>query len=185
MRVIIAVVILLSFPVAALAQEDIEPRTVGGPGVMTVGIGGFVDGFSSSEEPFPVHAAVHADVSRFLTGRIAIRGGLIGATTFREDEDELRSGPGAASLHALVSGLYYFTPQSMASFYGGVEYRAQLMRRAGGERGTALGIVGLQATLSSRAAVFVQGGYGARLSRGDEGEVQTRITGEIGVRVKF
>jgi hypothetical protein len=177
--------VLLLLPAAALAQEDIEPRIVGAAGTNSLGIGGFIDSFSSSEETFPLHATVHVEVTRFLTDRIALRGGVIGSTTFRDDNDEIVTGPGAASLHALVSGLYYFTPRSMLSLYTGVEYRAQLMRRAEQDSGTALGLGGLQATISSRASLFVQGGYGARLTRGDDGELQTRLTGEIGVRIRF
>lgn len=187
MGVIIALfaLFLLSSPAAVFAQEDIEPRTVGASGVNTVGVSGFIDTFSSSESTFPLHASLHADVGRFITGRIAVRGGLIGSTTFRDDSDEISTGPGAASLHALISGLYYFTPQSMVSLYTGVEYRVQLMRRADKDSGTALGLGGLQATISSRASLFVQGGYGARLTRGDEGELQARLTGEVGIRIKF
>lgn len=187
MRVIIGcfVLVLWLSPAAAYAQEDIEPRAVGEAGTNSIGLGGFIDNFSSSAETFPLHATAHLEVSRFLTNRIALRGGVIGSTTFRDDSDEIVTGPGAASLHALVSGLYYFTPQSMLSLYTGVEYRAQLMRRAEKDSGTALGLGGFEATLSSRASLFIQGGYGARLTRGDDGELQTRLSGEIGVRIKF
>lgn len=185
MRVIIGFVLLLFCPMTASAQEDIEPRIVGAAGVTTVGIGGFIDGWSSAEEDFPVHVSVHADVSRFLTNHLAVRGGIVGATTLRDDTDDIVTGPGAASLHGRVGGLYYFTPGSMLSLYTGIEYRAQLMRRADKDAGTALGIAGLQATVSSRASLFVEGGYGARLTRGDEGELQTRVAGELGVRIKF
>jgi hypothetical protein len=114
-----------------------------------------------------------------------VRGGIVGAASFRQDDDESTQGPRAASLHALISGLYYFTPQSMLSLYSGAEYRAQLTRRADKDSGSALAVAGVEATLSSRASVFVEGGYGARLTRGDEGERQTRIAGRVGVRIKF
>lgn len=179
------VVIALGAPARpAAAQEDIEPRTVGERGVTTIGIGGFLDQLSSSEETFPMHLTVHVDVNRFITSRFAVRGGVIGSTTFRED-DEPPAGPGVAALHALGGVFYYFTPQSMVSAYAGGEYRAQLTRRAERDSGTVLGIGGVQATLSSRASVFVQGGWGRRLTRGDEDELQTRIAGEIGLRIKF
>jgi hypothetical protein len=185
MRVIIGFVLLLLSPIAAAGQEDIEPRTIGATGVNTIGLGGFIDGFSSPEESLPVHASVHADVTRFLTDHLAVRGGVIGSTTFRDAGDEITTGPGAASLHGLISGLYYFTPQSMLSLYSGIEYRAQLMRRADKDAGSALGVIGVQATVSSRAALFVEGGYGARLTRGADGELQTRIAGQVGLRIKF
>ena len=179
------IVLFTSIAATAAAQEDIEPRVVGAGGVNSVGISGFIDALSSSEATFPVHATMHLDVGRFVTGRIAVRGGLIGSTTFRDDSDEISTGPGAASLHAAISGLYYFTPGSMLSAYGGAEYRAQLTRRAERDSGTALGVAGIEATVSSRASFFVQGGYGARLTRGDEGELQTRLVGAIGLRIKF
>ncbi len=170
---------------AATAQEDVEPRTVGGRGVTTIGLAGFVDKFSSTEATFPTHATLHLDVSRFVTGRFAVRAGLLGSTTFGESDDEAPVGPGAAALHALGGVNFYFTPQSLLSFYTGAEYRAQLTRRADQDAGTILGLGGLQATVSSRASVFVQAGYGARLSRGDDGELQTRVTGEVGFRLRF
>ena len=124
-------------------------------------------------------------MNRFISGRLAVRAGLIGNTFFGDSEGETPAGPQAAALHAHGDVLFYFTPQSMMSGYTGVEYRAQLTHRADKDAGTALGLAGLEATLSSRASVFVQGGYGVRLTRGDEGELQSRIVGEIGFRIRF
>ena len=182
--VVLALLMLALLANPAAAQEDIEPRTVGGRGVMSIGVAGFIDKVSSSEETFPTHLTLHVDVNRFLTGRFAVRGGVIGSTTFGDD-DEVPTGPGAAALHAFGGLFYYFTPQSILSAYAGGEYRAQLTHRAERDSGTMLGIGGVQATLSSRASVFVQGGFGRRLTRGDEDELQTRIAGEIGLRFKF
>ena len=179
--------VLIAIAVAArpaAAQEDIEPRTVGERGVTTIGISGFLDQLSSSEETFPTHLTLHIDINRFITSRLSVRGGMIGSTTFGDDEDA-PTGPGVAALHAVGGAFYYFTPQSMVSAYAGGEYRAQLTRRAERDSGTLLGIGGVQATLSSRASVFVQGGWGRRLTRGGEDELQTRIAGEIGLRIKF
>jgi hypothetical protein len=186
-RVILAftMVVLNSRNVAA-QTEDVEPRSVGGAGVMSLGISGFVDKLMSSEDTFPFQATVQVDVTRFLTTRIAIRGGLIGSGSFGgDDSDDLPTGPGQPALHALVGGFFYFTPESMMTFYSGGEYRAQLTRRADRDAGTLLGKAGLQAALSSRTSIFVEGGYGARLTRGDEDELQTRIVGEVGIRIKF
>lgn len=178
-------VFTLAACVPSWAQEDLEPRIIGARGTTTIGLSGFIDKYASSESSFPTHATINADVTRFITGRMALRGGLIGSTTFGESNDEDATGPGAAALHALGSVLFYFTPQSMVSLYTGGEYRAQLTDRADGDAGTLLGLGGLQAAVSSRASVFVQGGYGGRLSRGDEGEFQSRLVGEIGVRLRF
>jgi DNA-binding winged helix-turn-helix (wHTH) protein len=179
---ILALIALTATPAAA--QEDVEPRTVGRRGVTSVGVAGFLDKVSSSEDTFPTRLTLHVDVNRFVTGRIAVRGGVIGSTTFGDD-DEAVTGPGAAALHAIGGVFYYFTPQSILSAYAGAEYRAQLTHRADRDSGTVLGMGGVQAMLSSRASVFVQGGLGRRLTRGDEGELQTRIAGEIGLRFKF
>lgn len=186
MRVCAATVVwavLVAAP--AWAQDDLEPRMVGHRGVTTIGLSGFVDRFASTEDRFPTHLTLYADVTRFVTDRIAVRGGLVGSTAFGETTDANATGPGAAALHALASGLYYFTPRSMASLYAGLEYRAPLTRRAEQDAGTALGVLGVEASLSSRASLFVEGGYGARLTRGDEGERQYRVAGAIGVRIRF
>lgn len=148
------------------------------------GISGFVDRFSSNEDDFPWRVSMYVDLSRFITSKLAVRGGLVGATTFHDDDDE-SVGSSASSVHGFASALYFFTPQSMASLYSGVEYRAQLNRRAERDAGTALAIGGVQAMLSSRAGLFVEGGYGIRLTKGDEGETLTRLTGQIGVRIRF
>lgn len=150
---------------------------------MMAGVSGFIDHFSSSEDSYPWKVSVYFDVSRFVTSKIAVRGGLAGATTFHEDDES--SGPAASSIDAFVSGLYFFTPQSMVSLYSGAEYRAQLNRRAETDAGSVMGVGGLQATLSSRAGLFVEAGYGVRLTQGDEGESLTRLTGQVGIRVRF
>lgn len=172
----------------AYAQnEDLEPRSVGEAGVSAIGLSGFIDKFSSSEEAFPWHVTAHVDFTRFVTGHIAIRGGLLGSTTFGgdEEEDSAVTGPGASALHAHGGAAYYFTPDAMASLYAGGEYRAQLTDRAERDAGTVLGKGGVQAAFSSRVSLFVEGGYGIRLTRGAEDERQTRIVGEMGVRIKF
>lgn len=181
---ILVVVAGLSISSAAWAQEEIEPRVVGASGTMMAGVSGFIDKFSSSEDDYPWRVALYFDVSRFVTSKIAVRGGLVGATTFQDEDDE-SSGSSASSIHGFASVLYFFTPQSMASFYSGAEYRAQLNRRADRDAGTLLGVAGVQAMLSSRAGLFVEGGYGIRLTDGDEGEKLTRLTGQIGVRIRF
>lgn len=182
----LAILLLLAAAaVPAAAQEDVEPRIVGKRGTTTIGLAGFIDRFGSSEDTFPTRATMLVDATRFVTGRIAVRAGLIGAAAFGEDDDDEITGPGAATLDAHGGALFYFTPQSMVSFYAGLEYRSPLTRRADKEAGTALGLGGFQATVSSRVSVFMHGGYGMRLTRGDEGELQTRLTGELGFRIRF
>ena len=175
----------LVMAVPAFAQEDVEPRTVGGRGVTAIGLSGFIDRYSSTESTFPTLLTFQADISRFLAARIAVRGGLIGSTALGQDEDEATSGPGSAAIDARGAALYYFTPQSIASGYAGVEYRAPLTNRVEGETGSAFGLAGVEASLSSRASVFVQGGYWMRLTRGGEGERQWRIAGDLGIRIRF
>lgn len=183
-RVMIAGILMLATS-PAFAQEDVEPRIVGARGRTAMGIAGFIDRFASSEDDFPTHATLSFDVSRFITRRIAVLGGLIGHTSFGGDEDDVVAGPGVAALHARGGALFYFTPDAMISAYAGTEYRAPLKPRAEQDAGSLLGLGGMQAALSSRASLFVQGGYGARLTRGDEGELQTRLTAEIGFRLRF
>jgi len=149
-----------------------------------IGAAGYVDRFSSSEDTFPTNYTLHVDVSRFVTSRMAIRGGLVGTTSVGAEED-LPAGPGASALYALVGGLYYFTPRSMASLYAGGEYWAQLTQRAASDAGVVVGTVGAQGLVSSRASLFIEGGYGVGLTRGDEGELRSRIVGRAGVRLRF
>jgi hypothetical protein len=181
---ILVVVTGLSVASTASAQEEIEPRIVGAAGTMMAGVSGFIDRFASTEDDYPWRLALYVDVSRFVTSKIAVRGGLVGATTFWDDDNE-SSGASASALHAFGGALYFFTPRSMASLYSGAEYRAQLNRRGERDAGTVLGVGGVQAMLSSRAGFFVEGGYGIRLTEGGEGETLTRLTGQIGVRIRF
>ena len=60
-----------------------------------------------------------------------------------------------------------------------------LTNRAEHDAGTVLGKGGVQAAISARISLFVEGGYGVRLTRGAEDERQTRIVAELGVRIKF
>ena len=183
--VVSALLLLIVTASPAAAQDDIEPRTVGARGRTTVGIAGFVDRFASPEEDFPTQATLHVEVARFLTRHIAVIGGLTGSTSVGRDDEDSTGGPGVSALHARGGALYYFTPDAMISAYAGPEYRAPLTGRGERESGSVLGLGGFQAAISSRASVFVQGGYGARLTRGDEGELQTRLSAEIGFRIRF
>jgi len=169
-----------------IPTEETEPRIIGRPGTMMVGFSGFVDRFFSPEEVLPINYSVQIDVCRFVTKRLAIRVGAVGTGSVGgEDDDQLRSGSGAPSLHAAGGMLFYFTPQSMVSFYTGGEYWAQLTQRSGRDTGSFLGVAGLHAAISSRASVFIQGGVGARLARGDSDELFTRFVAQMGLRLKF
>lgn len=172
---------------AAHAQtEEIEPRVVGGSGLMSIGVSGFVDTFRSSEDTFPLNATLQVEVTRFLTNRFAARGGLVGAARLGDEEtDESPTGPGTTALDALAGVYFYFTPESMVSVYAGPEYRMPLTERAEREAGTLLGMAGVDAAVSSRTSVFVEGGYGFRFTRGDGDELQTRIVGKVGFRIRF
>ena len=73
----------------------------------------------------------------------------------------------------------------MISMYLGAEYWAQLTEREAGDTGSLLGTAGLQAAVSSRASMFIQGGFGARLARGEDDELLSRIVAQMGLRIKF
>ena len=172
-RVLVAMVAVLAAGAGtATAQlEEIEPRTVGGRGATFVGMSGFVDRFSSPDEALPLNYTAQVDVTRFLTRRIAIRFGVLGTGSVGgEESTDDATGPGAAALHVGGGGLFYFTPGSMGSAYAGMEYWAQVTHRADNDAGSAVGKFGFQAVISSRASVFVEGGYGVNLRRGEEDE---------------
>jgi hypothetical protein len=180
-----AVVLAVSVPASA-QTEDLEPRVIGTSGSMSLGLSGFIDRFMSSQDDFPLNATLHVDVARFVTGNIAVRGGLIGTAAFGgDDESDPPTGPGVAAIHAVGGAFFYFTPRSLVSPYAGAEYRGQLTRRAERDAGTLLGKGGIEAAVSSRVLVFIEGGYGARLTRGEDDEMQRRIVGEVGFRIRF
>lgn len=144
---------------------------------------------------------MQVDGHRFVSSKIAIRLGVIGGGSFggtsdddddEDDEsddddsdDDTTTNLEAAAVEALVGAVYYLTPESMWSFYGGAEYRARVTERSSGDPGAVSAVLGLQGALSSRASFFIEGGYGIRLRRGDEGELQTRIVGLAGLRIRF
>jgi hypothetical protein len=169
-----------------VVSEDVEPRNIGTAGTMVFGVAGFVDRFHSSERSLPTNYTAQIDVGRFISDKFLVRGGLAGSGSFGgDDDDERPTGAGAPSLHAFGGLLYYFTPQSMVSLYSGAEYSAQLTQRAEEDAGSIVGRVGLQGAVSSRASVFIEGGYGVGLTKGDEGELVSRFIGQFGIRLKF
>jgi hypothetical protein len=167
-----------------LPSEEIEPRIVGGRGTTSLGIAGFLNGSFSSEQALPTTFIVQLDAARFVTERVAVRFGVAGDGRIRgEAVDE--EGLAASALHAIGGFQFHFTPRSILSAYAGADYSMQLTQRAGGERGTILAKFGIIGAVSSRAGFFIEGGYGARLTRGDEGELITRATAQVGIRIKL
>lgn len=192
---------MMLMPVAAYAQvagappsavgglpesEDIEPRIVGHKGTTQIGFAGFFDRVYSSEKLMPLNYTVQFDAGRFITKRFVAKLGLVGSgSRGGENASDLASGPGAPSLEATGGLMFYFTPESIISFYTAAEYWAQLTQRSGPDSGSVVGKVGLQAAVSARASFFFEGGYGVRITRGDGGELMTRINGQVGLRIKF
>ena len=190
-----ALVLSLSIGVAVRAQsspannqlvpEDLEPRTIGAAGVTLVGVAGYIDKFSSSEDTFPGTYTLQVDVTRCLTGRHAVRRGLAGSGTFGGDETDATTGIGVPALHGTAGALFYFSPQNMVSLYSGVDYWAQITQRADSDAGSVVGTLGVQGALSSRASIYFEGGYGLGLSKGEDDETLRRFVGRVGVRLKF
>ncbi len=170
---------------AAAAGEEIEPRVIGHTGVTLLGASGTMSRFFSSEQLMAGTYTVQVDAHRFIFSKVALRFGVVGTDAFGVADDEDSATTSTTALEALGGALYYFTPESIWSFYAGGEYRARLTRRFSGDAGSAGAIAGLQGALSARASFFVEGGYGLRLRRGDEGDLQTRIVGLAGVRFRF
>ena len=166
-------------------NEDVEPRVVGVRGTTAIGVAGYADRIASEDDNLPLHLTLQVDVSHFLTTRIAVRGGVIGSGALGGDPDGVATGVGVTALHAFGSAACYFTPGSMASFYAGAGYWAQITARDGPDNGSILGLGGMEAALSSRANVFVEGGYGIGLTKTDAGATRQRFVARIGVRVKL
>jgi hypothetical protein len=168
-------------------SEDLEPRVVGDPGTMTLGFSGYVNRFFSTDKYLPTNYAFEVDVQRFLTAHFVARGGVTGAGAFGgEDDDKGASGTGMSALYAGGGLLYYLTPKSIASLYGGVEYWAQVTNRGdSADRGSAIGSIGWEATLSSRASFFVEAGAGVGLTRATDNSALTRFQGRVGLHIKL
>ena len=168
-------------------SEEVEPRVVGQRGVTLLGLSGAMSRFFSSEQLMAGTYTVQVDAHRFVLDKVAVRFGVVGTDAFggEPDDDDDDAGSATRVLEAFGGGVYYFTPESIWSLYGGAEYRARITNRSTGDAGSVNGIAGLQGALSSRASFFVEGGYGLRLRRGDEGELQTRIVGQAGIRFRF
>jgi hypothetical protein len=195
-RAAIAILSLLTGSVGAGAQvqsksddaasEDLEPRIIGKTGTTMIGLGGYVDRFSSPERTSPLNYTAQIDVSRFVTQKFVVSAGLAGSGAAGGDESEdLPTGSGAPALHAFGGLLYYFRPQSILSFYSGGEYWAQLTRRANADAGSIVAKAGLQGAVSSRASFFLEAGYGLGLTQDEDGDVLSRIVGRVGIRLKF
>ena len=134
----------------------------------------------------PLNYTLQVDAVRFVTNHIAVQVAMSGSGSIGGDEPfEQPTGPGAPSLHLRAGALYFLTPKSMMSFYAGGAYANQLTQRAGTDASAIVATGGLQAVLSSRAALFVEGGYGFGLKRGTEGELVTSIVGQVGFRIRF
>lgn len=168
---------------ARAQDEDVEPHIVGARGVTSIGVSGFLDKRVSSDDTVPLNATLQVDVTRFLTARLAVRGGVIGTARFGIEEDD--ADVEAPALFARAGALFFWTPQKMASVYTGTEYRAQLTARAAHDAGSVFAVGGVEAALSSRTGVFLEGGYGIGLSRGEDERRQTRLVGVVGFRIKL
>ncbi|MFI5077512.1 MAG: hypothetical protein ACHQRO_09230 [Vicinamibacteria bacterium] len=166
-------------------NEDVEPRVVGVAGRTAIGLAGYADRITSEDDNLPFHLTLQVDVSHFLTRRIAVRGGVVGSGALGGDADDVPAGIGVTALHAFGAASYYFTPGSMASFYAGAGYWAQITARDGPDSGSILGLGGMEAALSSRATVFVEGGYGLGLTKSADGATRQRFVARVGVRVKL
>jgi hypothetical protein len=170
---------------AVTPNEDIEPRVIGTPGTMALGLSGYADWITSAGDNLPFNLTLQVDFSRFVTRSIAVRGGVAGAAAFGGDPDDRTDGTGQPALHAFGAGLYYFTPQSLASAYAGAGYWAPITGRDGADAGSVLGLGGVDAAISSRALVFLEGGYGVGLTKSDDGATRQRFIARVGVRFKL
>ena len=185
-----ALVLLLVTSTTASAQgnapagEDVEPRTIGSSGTLLVGGAFHFDRVYSSERLLPLNFTLMGDVTKFVTPRLALRGGIVGSGSRGGDDAEERpTGVGVAALHGHGGLFFYLTPRSMWSLYVGGGYSSQLTQRDANDRGTVLGTLGLEGAISSRVHLFVDAAYGTGLSRGDENT--TRLTTYAGLRLRL
>ncbi len=169
----------------AAQSEELQPRIIGTTGTMKIGFAGYADRFFSSENSFSTNYTAQVDIGRFIARKLAVRGGLAGTGNFGGGESDLPTGRGAPALYAFGGVLYYFAPQSMWSIYSGGEYWAQLTQRADPDAGSVVAKLGIEGAVSSRVSIFVDGGYGFGLTKGEDDELLTRFVGQIGLRLKL
>lgn len=185
--------LLTSTPIAAQPpaitqpplSEDVEPRTIGDTGTTLIGFSGYVDRYFSSERGMAANYTTQFDIGRFVTPTLVARGGIAGSGSLGGEDTDTSAGIGVPALHLSAGLLHYFTPRSMLSLFAGGEYATALTRRDATERGSLMGLFGIQGALSARASVFVEGGYGIALMRGEDDEALSRTAGRIGLRLKF
>lgn len=167
-------------------REDLEPRIIGAAGTTAVGFSGYVDKFFSPDTGLPTNYTIQVDVNHFLTNKWVVRGGLAGSGSYGgDDSDELSTGPGAAAVHALGGASFYFTPRSIWSMYAGVGVAVQITQRSGSGMSSLIGSLGLQGAVSSRASLFIEGGFGRGLNKDDDDNRLSRFVGSIGIRLKL
>jgi hypothetical protein len=166
-------------------SEEVEPRTIGGEGTTMIGFSGYVDRFFSSERGMSTNYTTQIDIGRFVTSTLLVRGGIAGSGSVGGEDADTAAGIGVPALHLAAGLFHYFTPRSMLSLFAGGEYSMALTRREATERGSLMGLLGIQGAVSARASVFVEGGYGIALMRGADDERLSRATGRIGIRLKF
>ena len=81
-------------------DEDVEPRVIGTRGTTAIGLAGYADGVTSADDDLPLNLTLQVDVGRFLTQRIAVRGGVVGTGVLGGDPEgepvrhRLGEGPG-------------------------------------------------------------------------------------------
>lgn len=154
-----------------------------------MGFSGYADRVFSRSDNAPLNYTLQIDVARFVSDRIALLGGvagsdsIVGADEDAPEDEDASDTFGTPALHAFGGARLYFTPGSMTSVYAGAEYWTQLTHRESGDVGVVMAIAGAQGVLSSRASLFVEGGYGWGLAGGDRRIA--RIAGRIGVRLKW
>jgi hypothetical protein len=171
---------------AVTPSEDIEPRVIGTPGTMALGLAGSGDQMTSGDDYLPFNLTLQVELNRFLTHSIAVRGGVVGSAALGGDPDDRTDGTGQPALHAFGAGLYYFSPRSLASLYAGAGYWWQMTARGdSADAGSVLGLGGVEASVSSRATVFVEGGYGIGLTKSDDDATRQRFLARVGVRLKL
>jgi hypothetical protein len=165
-------------------SDDLRPHIIGTKGTTMIGFGGYLDRVYSSERILPVNYTIQIDLSRFVSKRVVVRGGLSGSGSAGGDDPEDRpTGLGAPAVHASGGLFYYLKPQAMWSPYAGAEYWTQLTQRAASDRGALIGSLGLEGAVSNRIGIFIEAGYGLGLTGPDE---QTdRLVARVGMRLKF
>jgi hypothetical protein len=187
---------LLLFSSVAHAQSTEPARSVGRKGATQLGLN-FATTTAISDNGLGGTSATTnlfggVDIGRFVTNKFLLRFGVSGfgevGGSAQPSYGAQSSGGSTVTFTFLTGGLFYVTPQKAQSLYLGGDMSIP-MSKNGSSNPYVNGRVGVQAAIRANASFFVEAGYGAQISSGNNNGLSSGSNGSfqtnLGVRVLF